>query len=102
MAEPTCFLPYGSYVTSCGRIEDHRFPHRFSDERRKTTCGDCQAQMTDHGDLPEAIHMHDDDPDHEPLNASADYCTGCCLPWIAIAALALLFVIAIGIGGWLL
>ncbi len=46
------FLPYGSYVAACGRIEDQRFPQRWSDLRRETTCGECQSQMTDLGDLP--------------------------------------------------
>lgn len=46
------FLPYGSYVASCGRIEDQRHPERWSDLRRETTCGECQTQMTDLGDLP--------------------------------------------------
>jgi hypothetical protein len=49
------FLPYGSYVAACGRIEDQRFPERWSDRRRDTTCADCQAQMTDLGDLPPAV-----------------------------------------------
>jgi hypothetical protein len=51
------FLPYGSYVASCGRIEDRRYPERWSDLRRNTTCADCQAQMTDHGDLPPAVSL---------------------------------------------
>lgn len=46
------FLPYGSYVASCGRIEDRRYPERWSDLRREVTCGECQDQMTDLGDLP--------------------------------------------------
>lgn len=49
---PVHFLPYGSYVASCGRIEDQRYPERWTDLRRKTTCAECQAQMTDLGDLP--------------------------------------------------
>jgi hypothetical protein len=51
---PVHFLPYGSYVASCGRIEDRRYPERWTDLRRETTCGECQCQMTDHGDLPPA------------------------------------------------
>ncbi len=50
--ETVHFLPYGSYVASCGRIEDQRHPARWSDLRRDTTCGECQAQMTNYGDLP--------------------------------------------------
>jgi hypothetical protein len=46
------FIPYGSYVASCGYIEDQRYPDRQTDERKHTTCPECQAQMTDLGDLP--------------------------------------------------
>ena len=49
------FLPYGSYVASCGRIEDQRQPDQWSDERKYVTCAECQAQMTDRGDLPTPI-----------------------------------------------
>jgi hypothetical protein len=53
--KPVCFVPYGAYVSSCGRIEDLRFPELWSDERKLITCGDCQAQMTDRGDLPPVV-----------------------------------------------
>lgn len=46
------FIPYGSYIASCGYIEDMRHLDRQTDMRRETTCPDCQAQMVDHGDLP--------------------------------------------------
>lgn len=49
------FVPYGSYVASCGRIEDQRYLERWTDLRKDTTCADCQAQMTDLGDLPSAV-----------------------------------------------
>lgn len=52
---PVCFLPYGAYVASCGRIEDQRYPERWSDRRKDVTCADCQAQMTDLGDLPPIV-----------------------------------------------
>lgn len=52
---PVCFLPYGSYVASCGRIEDRRYPDRWSDRRKDVTCAECQAQMTDVGDLPPVV-----------------------------------------------
>ena len=55
------FLPYGAYVAACGTFHDTRYPDRWTDLRSETTCGDCQAQMTDHGDLPpiDANHQHD-------------------------------------------
>jgi len=56
-AEIVHFLPYGSYVASCGRIEDQRHPERWSDLRRNVTCAECQAQMTDRGDLPPAVAL---------------------------------------------
>lgn len=55
MAEPVCFLPYGSYVATCGRTEDQRHPERWSDERKYVTCEDCQRQMRDLGDLPPVV-----------------------------------------------
>ena len=55
MSAAVHFLPYGSYVASCGRIEDQRYPERWSDLRRETPCAECQAQMTDLGDLPTPV-----------------------------------------------
>lgn len=55
MSEAVHFLPYGAYVASCGRIEDRRYPELWNDERRYVTCAECQAQMKDLGDLPEAV-----------------------------------------------
>jgi hypothetical protein len=49
------FLPYGAYVAACGRISDDRYPERWTDQRRLTTCAECQAQMTDLGDLPTPV-----------------------------------------------
>lgn len=47
------FLPYGEHVSTCGRIADQRFPARWTDRRRETTCCECQVLMTDLGDLPQ-------------------------------------------------
>lgn len=49
------FLPYGSYVAGCGWILDLRYAERWTELRRETTCGDCQARMTDLGDLPPSV-----------------------------------------------
>lgn len=55
MNDAVHFLPYGSFVAECGRILDQRHAGWWTELRRKTTCGDCQAQMTDLGDLPPSV-----------------------------------------------
>lgn len=48
------FVPYGSYDTACGLSVPPIKAARLNttDERKLTTCGYCQAQMTDLGDFP--------------------------------------------------
>ena len=55
MPEPVHFIPYGSYFAPCDYIADQRFPDRQTELRREVTCGNCQAHMTDLGDLPEPV-----------------------------------------------
>lgn len=51
---PGChFIPYGNYIAPCGYIADKRHPAKEAQKRLATTCPDCQAHMTDLGDLPE-------------------------------------------------
>jgi hypothetical protein len=51
----THFIPYGSYISNCGYIEDLRYPEKQSDMRKDVTCLDCQSYMTDQGDFPKPI-----------------------------------------------